>query len=479
MRRFASFLALCIVALPAIGLAQGGSRSAGLYGRGIPGTGGFVPEVWIDGHPSLNNAQFKITLERGVGGANALLFLSAASADIPFFNFRLLVDPLTSFGPFVTTLGGGVGVGGAGNGNLTLPVPNDSGLLGASLFFQWLVIDSASTSGLVASNGLRATLSSGPLVFAGGTSLVEFVPGSGSTTMGPSANNVVDMHFDRTGTLALVAAANAVVIYDMTSKPRRVLASVTTASTVNCLAIHPNQARAYVVLPHRTSPKIEILDTQRSSATFGTLIGSVGMLPSSGLGDMEGCSISDDGRRLAVAVMGLIGNKGVLVIDVEPGSSTRDQYLKAIPVTIGSFVTDVALSADGTTAYVCSGNLGPGSLVGMIDLTTGQLKNMASAGDFSVDIDIDPRGRFLVVANPNSKNLTHVDLRAGSNFFVASPFPVTNSRFFSVALTPDGSQAIAVGNGSSTADIYAFDTASLRVVWSVTNTMSAAAIAVR
>ena len=111
--------------------------------------------------------------------------------------------------------------------------------------------------------------------------------------------------------------------------------------------------------------------------------------------------------------------------------------------------------------------------------STGLLLKSASAGDFAVDIDLDPLGRFLVVATPNSKDLTHVDLTPGTNFFKATRFPTTTSRFFSVALTPDGSQAIAVGNGSATANIYAFDTSTRKVVWSVKNTVSGAAIAVR
>ena len=100
--------------------------------------------------------------------------------------------------------------------------------------------------------------------------------------------------------MALVAARSSVILYDMVAKPRLVLASASMSSTVNCLAVHPNQERAYVVLPHRTAPKVEILDIKRGSATFGRVIVTVSKLPATGLGDMEGCSISAKGN-VAVA----------------------------------------------------------------------------------------------------------------------------------------------------------------------------------
>ncbi|MCB9870881.1 MAG: hypothetical protein H6837_13575 [Planctomycetes bacterium] len=473
-------LTLAVLALSFPAAAQSGSTSAGTYGAGTPGKGGFVPRAWIRGQPSVGSTTFKLALDQALGGATAGMFLGVRPADLPFLDLRLLVDLSSgAFGPFVFGLGGTAGTAGAGSLELPVAIPGTTSLVGTTLYFQWLVADSAATSGLVGSNGLRVTISPSPLVFAGGSGLIEYVPGASSTTAGPALRNIYDMHFDRTGTMGLVCSTSTVVLYDMQSPARTVLATAAMGQTVNCLAVHPAGDRAYVVLPDRTNPKIDILDIDRNSTNFGKVIGTISGLPSTGLGDMEGVSLSADGRVLAVAVLGLIGTKGVLIIDVDPTSTTRDTYVKSLPVSIGSFCTDADISPDGKTVYVCSGNLGPGSAVGRIDVASGVLLNSASAGDFAVDIDLDPLGRFLIVACPNSKLLTHVDLTPGANFFKATNLPATTSRFFSVALTPDGSQAIAIGDGSGTSDLFGFDMTTLTTAWSVSNSVSGGAIAVR
>jgi len=473
-------LLVLLALVPGLAAESGGS-SVARYGSGTSGAGGFVPECWVSSGPYLGNQSFGLSVENGVGGAPALIAFSGAPASLPVFDFTLLVDPTSPLFTvaYAGVLGGTKGKPGDGSLVVPLPLPNNAALLGAALHSQWLVFDSATKSGLAASNGLRTTFIQGPLVVAGGNRvLVDYVPGNRQARTNTYATSANDVQISDNGRYAFVTGASRFDVYDLNqSSPVRV-AGTTFSKQTNSLAVHPNQQRAYVLLVSKTAPEIAIVDIRPASPKFGQQIGSVAKLPSTGLADMEGVSISADGTVLAVAVMGLVGTRSLVIVDVDPGSATTDTFRKQIPVSLSGFLTDVDLSANGAMAYVCLAQLGPGSTLARILVGTGTVLNKVSINaDFATDIDIDPRGRFAITACPNSNNLAVLDLRPGTNYFSVRLLPaVSNARFFSVALTPDATTAVTISNGS--AGIYGFDVATGNIMYKVA-APTGAAIAAR
>lgn len=461
--------------------AESGGQYVLPYGSGTLGKGGFIPTAWIAGGPYVGNTGFKLTLEMGVGGAPAVVILGTGQTRLPVVGIDLLVDPLGTL--FLATpvgvLSGTNGAPGVGKGQAALPLPADSNLAGLRLYTQWVLFDAAGPQNLAASDGVCITLLDGPYVAAGGRNLLhEYVPGAASDTSQAFGGNPADVQFSPDGKLAFVAArlGDAVHFYDATTRPLRKIMQTSLPAAVNSLAVHPQGHTIYVISAHRTTPSIAVIDARRGASSFGKVLRTVQNLPATGLGDMEGVSISQDGRTLVVAVMGLVGQRSILVIDTTPG---RERMTKQVNISVGGFLTDVDVSATGVWAYGCLAQLGKTSIVIRVHLPTGRVMNQIThTGDFASDIDLDPRARFLVTANPNTSNLSVIDLTPGAGFFTWRHLTtVANARFFSCALTPDGSQVVASPNG--TGGFYAFDVKTGAVAWNKGSFGSATCIAVR
>src|SRR6188474_2570284 len=102
----APMLALCPLAA-----ADSGGTAVVPYGTARAGAGSTAPRAWVRGNPYLGNATFQLTVDRGVGGAVAVLMLSARPARIPLNPGEFLLDPTAPlFGVWgVTTLSGTTG----------------------------------------------------------------------------------------------------------------------------------------------------------------------------------------------------------------------------------------------------------------------------------------------------------------------------------------------------------------------------------
>lgn len=480
MRLLTILITLSCLVTPAS--ADSGGTSVRGYGSGTAGKGGFVPEAWVAAGPYLGNKAFGITIEKGLGGAAAIHLLSGRSSAFRLFDFTLLVDPRDALfmTPFIGALSGASGTGGVGKATSPLPLPSYTNLLGLSLYSQWIVLDNAAKSGLVASDGVRVTFTQGPLVVAAGSrSLFHYVPGQTAVVTINSSLNYNDVQISDDGSLGFVTGGGFHV-FDLTKSPATRIAGTTfTSGNPNNLSVHPDQSRAYLPIPHRTQASVQIVDIKKGSRTFGQRIGAVAKVPFNA-GDMEGSSISANGKVLVVAIMGLAGRRSLLVIDVDPSSATRDTLIRQIPVNISGFMTDVDVSPDGAFAYCCFAQLGVGSDAARILLANGLVLNHTKfSADFATDIDLDPRGRFAVIACPNSSNLVFIDLRPGTGFFKARILPpVSRARFFSVALTPDATQAVAVGQPAA-GGLYSFDVLTGKILWSVSAPRGGVAIAVR
>ena len=138
-----------------------GDVAVSFYGQGCAGTGGFVPKLHTNGTPRIGNAGFAFELAEANAPGIALCTLGFSNTSWgggPSLPFQLgggcavLSDPVASAGqPIIGN--------GPGNGTATLPIaiPNDTGLIGRSLYSQWIVPDQAAPNqyGLVLSAGMR------------------------------------------------------------------------------------------------------------------------------------------------------------------------------------------------------------------------------------------------------------------------------------------------------------------------------------
>ncbi len=484
-RNISSFLFLfSFVLLPHAWTASGGTVIEP-FGRGTPGKGGFTPVIWAEGHPAPGNRSFKLLLDRGLGGGAAFLLMSNRSASLKILGMELLVDPLASafFVPWNGILSGSQGQGGAGSARAPLPLPADPNLVGLEVFFQFLGGDGTAPGGLSASDGLRVTLQRGPLVVgAGYKTLVAYHPATKVLTTMGGILGPVDAQFDRKGELLFLADRKVMRIFDAGSVPFRLVKTVSVpGGLANHVVVHPGGKRAYVSVASRTTPAIYIVDVDRGSASFGTVIGKIKGLPPGNLA-FEGGSVSADGRVLCVCDLGLGGKRWLHVIDVDPASSTRDRVKRSVLIPgIPGYAADVDVGPHGVVAYLCFSSLSKTSWYAKVLLPTGQVLNKVQLGAnalFPTDIDLDPRGRFLIVSCPNSSNLVKIDLTPGTGYFRPLVFQAApgGAKPFSVALTPDGRTAWAM---TMNMGLYAWDVATGKVIQSVPMRKAGAAVAVR
>lgn len=122
--------------LHAVPVATTGGYVSEAFGTSCPMTTGDIPHIGSSGSPTVGSVDYTIDYESAPAGSTALLFYSA---------FR-----------GVGTLGGGCALyfgtpfflypgfavtGLDGRGSLAAPIPNDPGLTGVALYFQYLVLD--------------------------------------------------------------------------------------------------------------------------------------------------------------------------------------------------------------------------------------------------------------------------------------------------------------------------------------------------
>ncbi len=470
---------------------QAGSGGSPLtpYGFGTTGKGNVIPKIWAEDHPSPGSASFKLRLDAGVGGAPSLLLTATGSASIHALGIDLLVDPFTSFMivPWAGTLTGTAGQAGAGSAVVPFPIPNAPILTGLVLHSQFLVFDTSVASGLCASDGLRMELQQSPLVVAcGNAALRSYNYRTKAYTNIGGAGYPVDAQFNTDGSLCLIVgrtamsgSSNSVRIFDSSLTPMKLLKTVAiSGSVLNHCVVHPNNKRAYVSAGG-TPVRVQIVDIDKSSAKFGTIIGQVTGFPGT-KGMLEGGSISANGKVLCVCDLGLGSTAYLHVIDVDPASAKRDTLRATYRLSSG-MATDVEVGPHGVYAYLCFATFGLSSVYTRVFLPTGRVTQRATFGNnalFPTDIDIDPRGRFLVAACSNSSNLVYIDLRPGAGFFKGSVFQTApqGAKPFSVALTPDGAFAVAT---SMNKGIYAWDTKTKLVAWTVNQNGGGSGIAVR
>lgn len=127
---------------------------ANSYGIGTAGTGGFVPQLALNGTPRIGLTP-SLEATQCLGGSLALVSVGFAPTSFPALGVQVLVDPTNGF--FLSnTASGALGVGGVGAVSFPLSIPNDPFLDNLYVYTQAAAFDAGSVGGtLSASAGLR------------------------------------------------------------------------------------------------------------------------------------------------------------------------------------------------------------------------------------------------------------------------------------------------------------------------------------
>jgi hypothetical protein len=132
------------------------------FGAGCPGTGGYLPRLRAQTpmQRPWDNSVMNMTVTTSPGGSQ-FVFLNLGTSDTVWSGTPLPLD-MTSLGApgcFVWASADiGSVSGSASGGAITFPITFPSGLVGASAFFQAVVVDSINSLGLITSAGRRAII---------------------------------------------------------------------------------------------------------------------------------------------------------------------------------------------------------------------------------------------------------------------------------------------------------------------------------
>jgi YVTN family beta-propeller protein len=220
------------------------------------------------------------------------------------------------------------------------------------------------------------------------------------------------------------------------------------------IAITPNGSSVYVA--NGGSGTVSVIDTA-SNTVVDTI--SVGTTPS-------GIAITPDGTHAYVVDSNVGAANGVtskvFVIDI-----ATNAVVGTIPV--GSVPVGIAITPDGTHAYV--GNSESGS-ISVIDIATNTVVDTISEEFGPVAVAITPDGTHVYVVNvflDTAQSVSVID--TASNTFVGSPIPVGDtlgSSLMGLAVTPDGTGVYVVNSGGLGNTLSVISTASNTVTGSVT-----------
>jgi len=120
-------------------------------GNGRAGSGGTVPKITALEPPLLGNPAFTVAVSDSIPGAEAVLVVDSAdpgiSSSVPVSgSFRRAITLLQNNGA------------GVGYGSVTIDIPNDSSLIGQTLFARWYIPDSAAVNGFSVSPLVQFTI---------------------------------------------------------------------------------------------------------------------------------------------------------------------------------------------------------------------------------------------------------------------------------------------------------------------------------
>jgi hypothetical protein len=140
-----------------------GAPAVSFFGQGCAGSGGFMPRLHTNGTPRVGAANFELRYHDGWANGVALCAFGLSNTTLPGGSLPLplgggcdlLVEPMFAFGQPVAGTGPG-----DGTAAFPLPIPADVGLVGSTLYTQWLGIDPAAPNpfALAVTAGMRVQI---------------------------------------------------------------------------------------------------------------------------------------------------------------------------------------------------------------------------------------------------------------------------------------------------------------------------------
>ena len=128
--------------------------SALTYGSGTPGTGGFVPEIWLEGCPAVPGS-ISIEVDHFLGGSPGSLIWASGAVDVPYLGGSLYAFPILSIQSM--DLSGPLGTPGAGSVSYPLTLTNPN-FIGVQFWLQAAAIDPGSPHLVTLTNGLAVAI---------------------------------------------------------------------------------------------------------------------------------------------------------------------------------------------------------------------------------------------------------------------------------------------------------------------------------
>lgn len=417
------------------------------YGQGTPGSGGRAPTLWATTTPRPGDANFGLLVESGLGGSVGAMFLSPLRGGVNIGGLQVLLDLTSSVTLATFPLQGS----GAGNGTalLPLPLPNVASLLNAEFHLQAFVADPAGAFvGVSATPGLTLAPQRPGLVLVtrsvGGSPDQQMAIDLASATVTDFSHGQIDnghgVAFSAGCTHAFVGGglSRNVALYDVRTFPGTHVGTylpLTAGVSPWSVTMNPDGRRAYIVTQGSasTTPMVEVMDGDPSSATFGQPFPGGGFLAGS-ISALD-LHFTPDGDTGFLSSLGIGGPAGVTRFDTRIGSATYHQNTGAFALP-GQFVFASGIATDGTVVYAAAANLGATAEVAQIhaaslaaiDWDAGapgvqniggeQSRAPTPIGRTVGGLAADPRGRWLYIASSgsvvNSAMLVRVDVDPAS-----------------------------------------------------------------
>lgn len=379
-----SLTAAAALLVLASGLAAGDTLKR--YGVGTPGSGNIVPRVWASTTPRAGDANFRLEIDRALGGSYGIVFVATSPADATLGGVRFLIDASTAHlaGSFFINGNGN----GDGRGSFGLPIPTSNSLLGQHYFAQIFTLDDFAPNplGFGATEGLRITPGlPGQLVASRGRTgqpdpqtAIELASGQVADFDLGLFDEGSGFAYSQNGRLLFAAAPTTgkLHIYDADAFPPqwRQNAAIRATSPVRFVALAPEGDRLYVVHNDRVgmSPDIGVLD-----ARVGLTLGQPhprGNLRIEGIADARALLFGvTGGRAIVLSEAGGDGSGAALVfVDVDVTSPTYNTELGRVTFP-GCVATAGSVAPDGTAVYVAlsqsAGGLGELAIVDTATLT--------------------------------------------------------------------------------------------------------------
>ncbi|MFT7485711.1 MAG: cytochrome c peroxidase [Candidatus Paceibacteria bacterium] len=130
-------------------------NAADSYGIGTPGTDGFVPEMYAIEPPKIGNDNMTVGITGALAGRMAILGMDPvpdfAGTPITGTMFHIGLSSSLSIKRIPVLNGSGAG---NGWGSVIVNVPNDTALIGTTLYAQWFVLDNGSGARFAASDAI-------------------------------------------------------------------------------------------------------------------------------------------------------------------------------------------------------------------------------------------------------------------------------------------------------------------------------------